>query len=340
MAISDARELREAFCTMSIGLKPLAIPMPPPGAMQFRSDDLDEVRDFVGRAFGDHSRVTHQSGALNYSLSWLSGTSAVLGWGRVALEKTVRGAVSDPVLHLTMPTGSEYRLGRSAHAVGAATATFLAPGLEFTRRSPAGQSFVISVQQRKLADEIEARCAGGGGDLLFRTRPIELDEIEQSRLVSAAVEFSHAMGGAERLQILRSEARLVSAVADTLLRESAVARARATPTQRITGLETWIEAHLHEPITIGRLCAVAGVGERSLQKSFVSRRGMSPMRFVTERRLAAARRQLMTANGRDVTSVALQLGFCHVGRFAQLYRQAFGEAPSESLRQASRRPVV
>jgi AraC-like DNA-binding protein len=325
---------------MSIGLKPLAIPMPPPWAMQFRSDDLDEVRAFVARTDGEHSRVAHQSGALGFSLSCLRGTSAALGWGRVALEKTIRGAVFDPLLHLSMPTGSQYRLGRRTHSVGPATATFLAPGLEFTRRSPAGRSFVISVQQRKLADEIEARCAGSGGDIVFRSRPIELDEIEQSRLVSAAMDFSHAKGGAERLQILRTEARLVSAIADTLLRESAVARARAAPTQRITGLEAWIEAHLDEPITIGRLCAVAGVGERSLQKSFVSRRGMSPMRFVAERRLAAARRRLMTANGRDVTSVALQLGFCHVGRFAQLYRQAFGETPSESLRRASRRPVV
>jgi AraC-like DNA-binding protein len=325
---------------MSIGLKPLAIPMPPPWARQFRSDDLDEVRVFVGRMFGEHSRVTHQSGALGFSLSWLTGTSAALGWSQVSLEKTIRAAVSDPVLHLSTPAGSAYRLGRRAHAVGAATATFLAPGLEFTRRSPAGQSFAISIRQRKLTDEIEARCAGGGGDLVFRTRPIELDEIEQARLVSAAVDLTHAMRGAERLQILRSEARLVSAFADTLLRESAVARARAIPTQRITSLEAWIEAHLDEPITIGRLCAVAGVGERSLQKSFVSRRGMSPMQFVTERRLAAARRQLMTTNGRDVTSVALHLGFCHVGRFAQLYRQAFGETPSESLRRASRRPVV
>jgi len=290
--------------------------------------------------FGDHSRVTHQPGTLGFSLSWLTGASAVLGWGQAALEKTVRGAVSDPVLHLSMPTGSVYRLGRRAHAVSRATATFLAPGLEFTRRSPAGQSFVIGVQQRKLVDEIEARCAGGGGDLVFRTRPIELDEIEQARLVTAAVDFSHAMGGADRLQILRSEARLVSAFADTLLRESAVARARATPTQRITSLEAWIEAHLDEPITVGRLCAVAGVGERSLQKSFLTHRGMSPMRFVTERRLAAARRQLMTTNTRDVTSVALQIGFSHVGRFAQLYRQAFGETPSESVRRASRRPVV
>jgi transcriptional regulator GlxA family with amidase domain len=102
-------------------------------------------------------------------------------------------------------------------------------------------------------------------------------------------------------------------------------------------LEAWIEANLEAPISIGRLCAVAGVGERALQKSFESRRGMSPMRFVAERRLAEAHRQLTQAHPRDdVTHVAMRLGFHHTGRFAALYRQAFGESPSQSLRRARR----
>jgi len=62
------------------------------------------------------------------------------------------------------------------------------------------------------------------------------------------------------------------------------------------------------------------------------------MRFVAERRLAAARGRLLRAGRRDdVTSVAVELGFGHVGRFAQLYRQAFGEAPSETLKGGDRR---
>jgi AraC-like DNA-binding protein len=39
----------------------------------------------------------------------------------------------------------------------------------------------------------------------------------------------------------------------------------------------------------------------------------------------------------DVTRVALGLGFGHPGRFAALYRQAYGESPSQSLRRAKRR---
>jgi transcriptional regulator GlxA family with amidase domain len=38
-----------------------------------------------------------------------------------------------------------------------------------------------------------------------------------------------------------------------------------------------------------------------------------------------------------VTTVAQSVGFSHMGRFSALYRQAFGESPSESLRRALRK---
>jgi AraC-like DNA-binding protein len=64
---------------------------------------------------------------------------------------------------------------------------------------------------------------------------------------------------------------------------------------------------------------------------------MSPMRFVTERRLAAAQARLATAGAaRDVTEVAAELGFSHLGRFAIAYREVFGESPSQTLRRRRR----
>ena len=95
----------------------------------------------------------------------------------------------------------------------------------------------------------------------------------------------------------------------------------------------WIEAHLGDPVTLGSLCRVAGVGDRSLQMTFASLRGVSPMRYVNERRLAAARRLLARAEAdSDVTDVATAVGFTHLGRFATFYRQAYGESPSQTLK--------
>ena len=60
----------------------------------------------------------------------------------------------------------------------------------------------------------------------------------------------------------------------------------------------------------------------------------SPLTFWRQLRLAAARACLVEgSNGTSVTEIATRFGFGHFGRFAQDYRQRFGEAPSETLRQ-------
>jgi len=107
-------------------------------------------------------------------------------------------------------------------------------------------------------------------------------------------------------------------------------------TEHLRRVEDWIDAHLGTPIALGRICSVAGVGERALQKAFLPRHGRSPMRYVAERRVLAAHRHLsrpVDGSG-GVTKVALSVGFDHLGRFAVLYRQIVGESPSSTLRKA------
>lgn len=315
----------------------ILIPDAPAWAHRFRSDDLDEILEFVGRSVGDHSRVPHRKGAVGFELAVLGGDSVQLGWGQVAIPMTIRGAVPEPVLHLTMPPGSEYRIGRRRFLGERATAMFLAPGWEFSRRSPAGSSFVMSVSGSRLADEVEARTSAGCAEFEMRLQCFDVDGAERARLVGAALESVQAgQGRAEPSRAAHAEALLVSAVADLLTRTAAVARGREVASSRMADLESWIDSHLQEPLTIGRLCQVAGVGERSLQMSFVSRRGVSPMRFVTERRLAEAHRRLKASGAKhDVTSIAMGLGFRHMGRFARLYLEAFGEVPSRSRQRSA-----
>jgi AraC-like DNA-binding protein len=313
-------------------------PPPPPWAARFRSDDLDEVRARVARMDGEHSRVAHRAGRLGFELARLGGSRILLGWGHVALETTIRGALSNPVVHVSAPAGSTYRFGRNVHVTDRATALFVAGGWEFSRCSPPGAALALAPSEEALLEEIRARCPDRRGQLVLTTRPFTLAPPAHARLVAAVADVvrSSAPDG-QPLQAQLGEARLIAAIADVLLDNAAVIRTQQAATARIADLEGWIEAHLHHPITAGRLCHVAGVGQRALEKIFESRRGMSPMRFVTEGRLAAAHRTLVRGDPRvDVTRVALGLGFGHVGRFAALYRQAFGETPSESLKRARR----
>jgi transcriptional regulator GlxA family with amidase domain len=211
---------------------------------------------------------------------------------------------------------------------------FIAAEWDFTRSSPAGEMIMLNVRGKSLAREIDARRPGRGDKPVLRLQLLELAVPERAALLSAHFEMVHtARSGSRGVADPHAEARLIALIADLLLRRGEIPRGKETSAVRIAELEAWIDGHLNDPLTIGRLCAVAGVGERCLQKEFHARRGMSPMRFVAERRLAAARARLLRAGASDdVTSIAVGLGFGHVGRFAQTYRQAYGESPSQTLR--------
>jgi transcriptional regulator GlxA family with amidase domain len=161
----------------------------------------------------------------------------------------------------------------------------------------------------------------------------DIDATRQARLRAAVVATALAtQPGAYPQQLKLAEARLLAETAQLIPDIPERQRQANLSKQRVLDLEGWVDAHLTEPITLGDLCRIAGVGERCLQRDFEHRRGMSPMRFVAERRLAASHRALLQSGpGASVTHIALANGFDHVGRFAQLYRQVIGELPSRTL---------
>jgi len=104
--------------------------------------------------------------------------------------------------------------------------------------------------------------------------------------------------------------------------------------------ESYVRAHPDAAVPISTLCRVAGVSERGLRNAFRSVHGMSPKQYLLTERLQGVRRELSDARRGPitVTHVAATYGFFELGRFAASYRQAFGEAPSDTLRAATRRP--
>lgn len=315
-----------------------AVP-PPAWAERFHSDDLDEVRETVSRRDGEHSRVAHGTGPLGYEIAWLSGEVVSMGWARVAKTTTLRGELPNAVLHLGIPVGSRYRFGRCEYDTGPNDALLIADRWEFTRHCPPGASFAIDLNTDALNEEIAARGAGRPGRLMLTTQRLVINDASRVRLHSAVASLVQARAPGVPIQAAQHlEANVLGVIAGLLLEHSAVVRGRPATKARIADLEGWIETNLDQSITAGQLCRIAGVSKRGLEKIFESRRGMSPMRFVAERRLAAAQRMLRTAApGHDVTRVALGLGFNHVARFSALYRQAYGELPSQTLKRALRR---
>lgn len=95
----------------------------------------------------------------------------------------------------------------------------------------------------------------------------------------------------------------------------------------------FIEAHYREAVHLEDLCRVTGVGLRTLQRSFREYFDLTVSEYLKTLRLDAAHRDLATAHREHdpVSTIALQNGFTHLGRFSVEFRERFGESPSETL---------
>jgi AraC-like DNA-binding protein len=97
--------------------------------------------------------------------------------------------------------------------------------------------------------------------------------------------------------------------------------------------EAYIRAHAGEPTALHEVADAAGCSVRGLQLGFRRHRDTTPLAAIRHARLEAAREALRSGNAAGtVTDLAHRFGFSNPGRFAQLYKAAFGESPFDALR--------
>ena len=81
------------------------------------------------------------------------------------------------------------------------------------------------------------------------------------------------------------------------------------------------------------LCRIAAVEYSRLHEAYQEIYGVSPYRYLQAVRLSAARSHLLSEENRprSVKEVALAIGYLKSGRFAEHYKELFGELPRETL---------
>ncbi len=96
----------------------------------------------------------------------------------------------------------------------------------------------------------------------------------------------------------------------------------------------YMREHLAETVSSETLVEVTGVSASSLYKAFQRYYDTSPAAWFKHQKLKQVREDLLNHDCDDgIKGVALRWGFNHMGKFANDYRKAFGELPSETLRQ-------
>jgi transcriptional regulator GlxA family with amidase domain len=120
---------------------------------------------------------------------------------------------------------------------------------------------------------------------------------------------------------------------DTLDRREQRPQDGGTP-PRLVPVVAYLEAHADEPLTPQELARVGCMSVRALHAWFRQALGETPMTYLRRVRLDRVRTELLCGDPARVrvTDVAGRWGFGHQGRFAQQYRDRFGELPSRTLR--------
>lgn len=107
--------------------------------------------------------------------------------------------------------------------------------------------------------------------------------------------------------------------------------------QVFSELVEWVQANLHQPLSLSQLEARSGYSRRHLQKAFQQRFGCGPIQWVRQQRLEQARQALLQAEpGTTVAAVAARFSFSSLSVFSREFRLRFGLCARDVLREGQR----
>ncbi|TPM31506.1 AraC family transcriptional regulator [Mesorhizobium sp. B2-3-4] len=243
-----------------------------------------------------------------------------------------------------------HRLSRAPHHrimvhASAATRSYCATvGRYFVRRAgdidlvPAGQeggfeaetafdTMEIALQpalMERVASELGGKAQAARLDTrhLLRDQRIEhLARALESELNAAAPSdplFADSIGAALAVRLLG-------------LGEPDVERTNRLSDNQLKRVLEYIEAALHEPLSIDRLSRVAGASNSHLRTWFKLATGVTLHRYVLRRRVERARLLLQRGN-LSISEVAELTGFAHQSHLAHWMRREIGQTPGDLRR--------
>ena len=97
-------------------------------------------------------------------------------------------------------------------------------------------------------------------------------------------------------------------------------------------LLSWIEAHLHEPLSVPLLAERAGMSVRSFHRHFRAATGHAPLDYVLRQRMATAKELLRADPAVRIGEVAARCGFEDSNYFSRVFRSHAGVAPRDFSR--------
>ncbi|NLS00947.1 AraC family transcriptional regulator [Rhizobium sp. P38BS-XIX] len=205
------------------------------------------------------------------------------------------------------------------------------------QRSHIGIAFERSAMTRQLSELLDAPVVAG----LEFTDAIDLSGEKGARIAalgrliwdSLTADDADQSSGLFTEHLLQAMMiRLLEAVPNNYSMRLLKPVSPAIP-RRLKRAIDYMHANAGLNIGITDIAREAGTSVRALQAAFQQFKDTTPINYLRSIRLQGARRALMDpACLQSVSEVARDWGFSHMGRFAALYHQSFGEMPSDAAR--------
>ncbi len=129
-------------------------------------------------------------------------------------------------------------------------------------------------------------------------------------------------------------AQIIASKLLTLLKTNVSREALCSQAASFERIAHYIESNLKQDICVEQLADQAHISLRSLYALFERHAGSTPKNYIRRKKLELIKASLSdpSCSVRNVTEIALDYGFLHLGRFSESYKLAFGELPSDTLK--------
>lgn len=324
--------------------RPLRTPPALASAPSVRTDDPRRLAGELGTLLGEGTVAVHDNRAsLDGALFTRSFDTISLGYLDIGTPTTIDIPVTADAVTVCMNQGGALAARVDGVTVHTTTvqAIVLSPRtavrLEMTPESPQ----LLVRLERHAVEAAVARTLGRRVSEPLRFEPLfDLSSPESIRW-SIAVQLlsTESMTDSSLLSLPLGRQSIADLLVASLLllqpsNYSSSLRRQATSGLMVDAL-AYIEQHLAEPFSLAALAHAVHVSPRHLQQTFRDRLGTTPSGYVRDQRLQRVRIDLTDADprrGATVAGIAQRWGFAHAGRFANEYRDRFGESPSRTLR--------
>lgn len=172
----------------------------------------------------------------------------------------------------------------------------------------------------------------------FKPTPYRFEELD-SLIMLMTLLCQEAESESTTPQMLQHYNRVVTSKLMTLLKHNVCLEAPSSQCPGFDRLVRYIDENIKRDITAEELARHSHLSLRSLYLLFEKHAETTPKNYIRRKKLehVYARLNDPASKVANVTALALDYGFNHLGRFSELYKSAYGVLPSEALRERQAR---